>query len=75
MGSRMSYNSYCNVNSKELYKHRQGWWCVLAGGCEVQVFKMYIGNIKTSSITEKLFKIISNLYKRQFYIVFYSFIQ
>ena len=57
----MSGNCYRNARLQEAIQiFKVG--SVLAGGCEVQAFKLYTDNIKMSSTSNTLLKIKSNLF-------------
>jgi hypothetical protein len=54
VGPHICYSSYYKVKLYETTKNYR-WFCsVLAGGCEVQVFKLYTGNITYIKFKYKL---------------------
>ena len=62
MGSHVCYNSKENVKIIiQNYTKTVKVGGAIARGCEVQVFKLYTGNIKISSTGSKLLKIRSSL--------------
>lgn len=56
VGPHMCYGSYYNVKLYET-REKDRWFCSdLAGGCEVQVFKLYTGITKNIKYKYKLLK-------------------